>query len=35
MIIFVEEYFGRKGRNEDHCIFVEHGALREYERNIF
>jgi hypothetical protein len=30
----VEEYLGRRGRNEDHYIIVEHGALMEYERNI-
>jgi hypothetical protein len=30
----VEEYLGRRGRNEDHCIIVEHEALMEYERNM-
>jgi hypothetical protein len=35
MIVFIEEYFGRRGKNEDHCIFVGHGVLREYEINIF
>jgi hypothetical protein len=30
----VEEYFRRRGRDEYHCIIVEHGALMEYERNI-
>ncbi len=35
MTIFVKEYIGRRGRDEDHCIIVEHGALMEYERNIF
>jgi hypothetical protein len=30
----VKEYFGRRGRNEYHCIIAEHGALMEYERNI-
>jgi len=28
-------YLWRRERNEDHCIIVEHGALMEYERNIF
>jgi hypothetical protein len=27
-------YLGRKGRDEDHYIIPEHGALMEYERNI-
>jgi hypothetical protein len=31
----VEEYLGRRGRDEDHCIILEHGALMEYERNTF
>jgi hypothetical protein len=31
----VEEYLERRGRDEYHCIIVEHGALMEYERNIF
>jgi hypothetical protein len=31
----VEEYFRRRGRDEEHCIIIEHGALMEYERNIF
>jgi hypothetical protein len=30
----VEEYLGRRGRNEDHCIIAKNGALMEYERNI-
>jgi hypothetical protein len=30
----VEEYLGRRGRDEDNCIIVEHEALMEYERNI-
>jgi hypothetical protein len=30
----VEEYLGKRGRNEDHCIIVKHGALMEYEKNI-
>jgi hypothetical protein len=30
----VEEYLGRRGRDEEHCIIVKHGALMEYERNI-
>jgi hypothetical protein len=34
MIVFVEEYLGRRGRDEDHCIIVEHGTLKEYERII-
>jgi hypothetical protein len=25
----------RRGRDEDHCIIVEQGALIEYEKNIF
>jgi hypothetical protein len=30
----VEEYFGRRGRDEKHCIIVKPGALMEYEKNI-
>jgi hypothetical protein len=30
----VEEYLGRRRRDEEQCIIVEHGALKEYERNI-
>jgi hypothetical protein len=30
----VEEYLGRRGRDEDHCINVKHGALMEYQKNI-
>jgi hypothetical protein len=30
----VEEYLGRRGGDEYHCIIVKHGALIEYERNI-
>jgi hypothetical protein len=33
--VFVEEYLWKKGRDEYHCIIVEHGALMEYEKNIF
>ncbi len=29
----MEEYLGRRGRDEYHSIIVEHGALMEYERN--
>jgi hypothetical protein len=34
-LFFIENYIGKRGRDEDHCIIVEHGALMEYERNIF
>jgi hypothetical protein len=30
----VEEYLGRRGRDEYYYIIVEHGALMEYERTI-
>jgi hypothetical protein len=30
----VKEYLVRRGRNEEHCIIVEHGALMEYEKYI-
>jgi hypothetical protein len=30
----VEEYLGRRGRDEEHCINVKHGTLMEYEKNI-
>jgi hypothetical protein len=30
----VEDYLGRRGRDEYHCIIDEHGALMGYERNI-
>jgi hypothetical protein len=29
----MEEYLGRRGRDEYQCIIVEHGALMEYEKN--
>jgi hypothetical protein len=30
----MEEYLGKRGRNEDHCIILGHGTLMEYESNI-
>ncbi len=30
----MKEYLVRRGRNEEHCIIVEHGALMEYEKYI-
>jgi hypothetical protein len=30
----VEEYLGRRGRDEEHSINVKHGTLMEYEKNI-
>jgi hypothetical protein len=30
----VEEYLGRRGRDEYHYIIIEHGTLMEYEINI-
>jgi hypothetical protein len=30
----VEKYLGRRGRDEYHCIIVEHGTLMGYEINI-
>jgi hypothetical protein len=34
MIFFVEEYLGRRRRDEDRYIIIKHGALMEYDRNI-
>jgi hypothetical protein len=31
----VEEYLGRRGRDEEHCINVKHGTLMEYEKIYF
>ncbi len=30
----MEEYLGKRGRNEDHCIILGHGTLMEYDSNI-
>jgi hypothetical protein len=35
MIVFLKVYLWRIERDDDHCIIVEHGALMEYERNMF
>jgi len=34
-MFFVEECLWRRGRNEDHCIIVEHGTLMEYKKIYF
>jgi len=31
----IEKYLGRKGRDENHCILVKHGALKEMQKIYF
>jgi hypothetical protein len=35
MVFFNEVYLWKIERDEDDYIIVEHGALMEYERNMF